>query len=195
MPNSTARRLRTGSTPGIPWHTGHVWLFGRAPNVVGHPQNIFELVRSWAWTSRPMTTSIVARSVSPAFTEGGLPRVRCGSVRSCQARPPRAPRRRLLVRVCGTQDAGLVERLADELETDRESLHAEPARYRDCGEPRHVRRDGEDVVQVHRERVFFLPVLEGDVRCHRRDNQVHATKRGVEVAAHERPHPLGAPVG
>src|SRR2546427_12348620 len=104
------------------------------------------------------TTEIYTLSLHdalPIFIRGGLPRVRCGSVRSCQARPPRAPRRRLLVRVCGTQDAGLVERLADELETDRESLHAEPARYRDRGEPRHVRRDGEDVVQVHRERVFF----------------------------------------
>jgi len=60
MPNSIARRLTTGSTPGIPWQTGHVWLFGGAPKLVGQPQNIFERVRSWAWTSRPMTTSIGA---------------------------------------------------------------------------------------------------------------------------------------
>src|SRR2546426_7662810 len=103
---------------------------------------------------------------------GGLPEVRCGSVgglpgarrgfvRSCRARSPRTPRRRLLVRVRSAQDAGLIERLANELETDREPLGAEPTRHRDCGEPRHVRRDGEDIVQVHRERVFLLPVLEG----------------------------------
>src|SRR3989454_677514 len=121
---------------------------------------------------------------------GGLPEVRCGSVgglpgarrgfvRSCRARSPRTPRRRLLVRVRSAQDAGLIERLANELETDREPLGAEPTRHRDCGEPRHVRRDGEDIVQVHRERVFLLPVLEGDVRRHGRDDQVHATERGV----------------
>jgi hypothetical protein len=32
--------------PGIPWHTGHVWVFGAAPKVVEHPQNIFERVES-----------------------------------------------------------------------------------------------------------------------------------------------------
>jgi hypothetical protein len=57
MPNSTARRLTTGSTPGMPWQTGQVWELGRAPNVVGHPQNIFDRVSNWAWTSSPMTTS------------------------------------------------------------------------------------------------------------------------------------------
>jgi hypothetical protein len=36
---------------------GHVWLLGAAPNVVGHPQNIFELVASCACTSSPMTVS------------------------------------------------------------------------------------------------------------------------------------------
>src|SRR5438445_11854515 len=159
MPSSTARRLTTGSTPGIPWQTGHVWLFGGAPKVVGQPQNIFDRVRSCAWTSRPMTVSIGAGAVRPAFTVGGLPGARRGFVRSCRARSPRTPRRRLLVRVRSAQDAGLIERLANELETDRAPLGAEPTRHRDCGEPRHVRRDGEDVVQVHRERVFLLPVL------------------------------------
>src|SRR6059036_3611628 len=120
MPSSTARRLTTGSTPGIPWQTGHVWLFGGAPKVVGQPQNIFDRVRSCAWTSRPMTVSIGAGAVRPAFTVGGLPEVRygtagglpearCGFVRSCGARSPRTPRRRLLVRVRSAQDAGLIE--------------------------------------------------------------------------------------
>src|SRR5439155_15279756 len=238
MPNSTARRLITGRTPGIPWQTGYVWLLGTAPNVVAQPQNIFERVRSWAWTSRPMTVSIVAGAASPAFTVGGLPEVRCGSgrsyalacprcgvapvahtpwpargavwlrslirrglpevrcgsVRSSQARPPLAPRRRLLIRIGGPQDARLVQGSADELEADREPRGAESARHRDRGKPRHVRRDREDVVQVHRERVCFLPVLEGHVRRHGRHDQVHATERGVEVAAYECPHLLGAPV-
>ena len=57
MPNSMARRLMTGRTPGMPWQTGHVWWFGGAPKVVAQPQNIFERVRSCAWTSSPMTVS------------------------------------------------------------------------------------------------------------------------------------------
>jgi hypothetical protein len=41
----------------MPWQTGQVWELGGAPNLVGQPQNILERVRSWAWTSSPMTTS------------------------------------------------------------------------------------------------------------------------------------------
>src|SRR5207245_7254019 len=79
MPSSTARRLTTGSTPGIPWQTGHVWLFGGAPKVVGQPQNIFDRVRSCAWTSRPMTVSIGAGAAWSVLTVGGLPEVRYGT--------------------------------------------------------------------------------------------------------------------
>ena len=41
----------------MPWQIGQVWLLGGAPKVVGQPQNIFERVASWAWTSSPMTVS------------------------------------------------------------------------------------------------------------------------------------------
>jgi len=44
MANSTTFLLRTGKTPGIPWHTGQVWVFGGAPNSVEHPQKIFDAV-------------------------------------------------------------------------------------------------------------------------------------------------------
>jgi hypothetical protein len=49
---------------------GQVAEFGGAPTVTGQAQNIFERVRSWAWTSSPMTgkTSIF-RGVSTADTE------------------------------------------------------------------------------------------------------------------------------
>jgi hypothetical protein len=30
-------------------------VFAGAPTVTGHAQNIFDCVRSWAWTSSPMT--------------------------------------------------------------------------------------------------------------------------------------------
>ena len=55
---STAFRLITGSAPGSPRQTGQTWLFGGAPSyAVEHGQNIFEAVRSWQWTSIPMTAS------------------------------------------------------------------------------------------------------------------------------------------
>jgi hypothetical protein len=47
----------TGSTPGIPRHTGHVCVLGGAPKAVEHAQKIFVFVFSWAWTSSPITGS------------------------------------------------------------------------------------------------------------------------------------------
>src|SRR4051794_22521720 len=49
-----ARRFITGSTPGMPTHTGHVAELGGRPKVVAQPQKSFVLVRSCTWTSRPM---------------------------------------------------------------------------------------------------------------------------------------------
>ena len=57
MADSTAFSLTTGRAPGRPRHTGQTWELGSAPNSVGHPQNIFVLVCSSTWTSRPMTGS------------------------------------------------------------------------------------------------------------------------------------------
>ena len=61
MTSSTARRLITGSVPGRPRQTGQTRVFGSsaAPSggAVGQPQNIFEVVRSCAWTSIPITVS------------------------------------------------------------------------------------------------------------------------------------------
>ena len=36
---SRAASFMTGSTPGIPMHTGQVWALGGAPNFAEHPQN------------------------------------------------------------------------------------------------------------------------------------------------------------
>jgi hypothetical protein len=54
---STAALLITGKLPGKPRHTGQVWLLGERPKAALQPQNIFDFVRSWAWTSTPITTS------------------------------------------------------------------------------------------------------------------------------------------
>jgi hypothetical protein len=59
MANSTTFLFNTGSTPGNPSQTGHVLVFGVAPNVVLHEQKIFESVISCVWTSSPITGSYV----------------------------------------------------------------------------------------------------------------------------------------
>jgi hypothetical protein len=56
MAYSTTFLFSTGKAPGNPRQTGQVWEFGSEPNFVEQPQKIFELVRSWAWTSSPITT-------------------------------------------------------------------------------------------------------------------------------------------
>jgi hypothetical protein len=57
MVYSTTFLFRTGNTPGIPRHTGHVCVLGGAPNAVEQAQKIFVSVFSWAWTSSPITAS------------------------------------------------------------------------------------------------------------------------------------------
>src|SRR5690242_20402356 len=60
MAISTARLLRTGSVPGRPRQTGQTLVFGGSPKRVEQPQKIFVRVRSWTWTSKPMTGSYFA---------------------------------------------------------------------------------------------------------------------------------------
>src|SRR5436305_12861685 len=55
--HSTARSLGTGSAPGCARQTGHVCVFGSAPNPLAQRQNIFVRVLSWTWISRPMAGS------------------------------------------------------------------------------------------------------------------------------------------
>ena len=59
--NSTARRFRTGSAPGRPRQTGQTLVFGGAPKRLAQPQKALVSVRSWTWTSSPMTGSYLAR--------------------------------------------------------------------------------------------------------------------------------------
>src|SRR5580698_9221220 len=59
--NSTARLLRTGSAPGKPRQTGQTLVLGGDPKRLTQPQKALVSVRSWTWTSRPMTGSYLAR--------------------------------------------------------------------------------------------------------------------------------------
>src|SRR5712671_2309922 len=88
----TAPPLSAGSAPGSPRHTGHTCVLGGAPNAVEQPQKILLLVRSCAWTSRPITGSQSARGIR------GLPdlhgyRARLGAVHGEAGQPGRAVRR------------------------------------------------------------------------------------------------------
>ena len=58
----TASRLRTGKAPGRPRQTGQVFEFGGSPKRVEHEQKIFDFVRSWTWTSSPITASYWVRT-------------------------------------------------------------------------------------------------------------------------------------
>ncbi len=56
--DSMAALFGTGSAPGSPRHTGHVCVFGSAPNSNLQPQNILVVsVVSSVCTSSPMTAS------------------------------------------------------------------------------------------------------------------------------------------
>jgi len=54
--------VENGERAGEPRQTGHTLEFGGSPNRVEQPQKILVLVRSWTWTSKPMTGSYLASS-------------------------------------------------------------------------------------------------------------------------------------
>src|SRR6266404_4161901 len=88
--NSTTLRLSTGSAPGRPRHTGQTLLLGAAPNCVEQPQKILLAVRSWTWTSSPITGSYFARAVVDELARVAIAR----DYRQNQTPPPRRRGRR-----------------------------------------------------------------------------------------------------
>ena len=61
MPVRTAWRMHsrfgTGSMPGIAASTSDTCVLGSAPNAVAAPEKSLAFEVTWAWTSRPTTTS------------------------------------------------------------------------------------------------------------------------------------------
>src|SRR5699024_4131508 len=55
--DSTAVRLTTGSTPGIPRSTSVTFVFGSSPKALGACENILVAVLSSTWISNPSTGS------------------------------------------------------------------------------------------------------------------------------------------
>src|SRR5438270_13107557 len=106
---SAAALLITGRVPGMPAQTSHTYLFGVAlSGATAHPQNIFERVRGWTWTSMPITTSHSDKGDLDAHVARELVRARDAK------RDVLAPRRR------------------KHLETDGQAL-AHAARHADSG--------------------------------------------------------------
>ena len=64
IPSFTASAITslfiTGSVPGCASTTGLTCVFGSAPNEILSPQKSLLLVRSWACTSNPITTSYLS---------------------------------------------------------------------------------------------------------------------------------------
>ncbi len=54
---ATHSELMTGNMPGMAASTSETWLFGSPPNSVEAPEKSLDLETTWAWTSKPITTS------------------------------------------------------------------------------------------------------------------------------------------
>src|SRR5580658_5259764 len=61
---STALRFNTGRAPGRPRQTGQTLVLGGVPKRVEQEQKILDTVRSWTWTSSPITGSYLARDLT-----------------------------------------------------------------------------------------------------------------------------------
>ena len=66
----THSSLITGSMPGIAASTSETCEFGSPPKAVEAPEKSFACEVTWAWTSRPMTTS--QSPVAPLISFAGF---------------------------------------------------------------------------------------------------------------------------
>ncbi len=92
------------------------------------------------------------------------------------------------------EQGGLVEGAPHQLQPDRQAP-GQPAGHREAGQGRQVAGDGEDVGQVHLQRVAgLLAQPEGRARRHRPGHHVAALEGGVEVAPDQGADLLGPQV-
>src|SRR5688572_28284820 len=153
--------LIIGSMPGKPASTRLTWVFGSAPNSVAAPENSLDLEITWAWTSRPRMTSHLP--VLPSirfFSSTGISRI-------SEALRLRGEIRGALDGAAGAQDRLFVKGAADQLQAERQAAAVEAGRHGDTREPREVHRHGEDVIEVHRDRIVRL-LFEAEGRGRRR---------------------------
>ena len=92
--------------------------------------------------------------------------------------------RALLDRETGVEHALFVEGLADDLQAERQPFAVEPGRHRHGRKARKAGGHGEDVVEVHRQRVVeLLAELERRRRRRGRDEHVGLLERGASLVA------------
>ena len=173
MDSSIARRFGTGSAPGNARHTGHVCVFGSPP----------EAVRAAAEHLRARLQLHV--DLQPDHRLPGHHRSRSGTTSKPIARSSAWPARNSVFSAnCGPISC----------KPDRQALR-QAARDGQARQPGHARRDRQQVVQVHRERVGDLRAeLERDRRARRRDDHVEPLEQLVVLALDHRAHLLRLPV-
>ena len=97
--------------------------------------------------------------------------------------------RRLLEGVRRLQQVGLAEHRPHELQADGQAPGRKAAGHRNAGNPAQVGGNGEDVRQVHGQRVIHLfPQTEGRGGSHGGGDHPALPERGLEVPADQGPH-------
>src|SRR5579872_2689236 len=144
--------------PGIAASTSETCEFGSPPNAVEAPEKSFERDVTWAWTSSPTITSQSPVAPLMSFALAFSVAISVTLLLNQPSCPPRLrkrhPPRRLLDRLAEREQCLLVERPPNELQPKRQAF-ARQARGRDKSrQTRHVDGHGEDVVQVHFDRIL-----------------------------------------
>ena len=84
-----------------------------------------------------------------------------------------------------------IQRLTDNLKAQRQALCIEPTGHRHGRQARQRCRHGEDIVQIHGQRIgAFFPQAKGGTGCGRRQQQITAFPRPVKIAGDERAYLL-----
>src|SRR5208282_2571860 len=84
-----------------------------------------------------------------------------------------------------------LERPSDELQTQRQAVRVEPARHRNARQSGHVHGHGENVIEIHFDRIDTALFTDGkrSRRCRRSEDRVHASCEALlEVALDQRAH-------
>src|ERR1700738_4873446 len=186
------------------------WAWTSSPITVSHspvrPAIIVHLRRYSPAARRAEKRSAFRRNIAAADKVGGFHCARPPYTLAAQTEwmtqsPPSPPSRYeagAVGKLRGTfQDLGdlqyrlLVEGAADDLQAERQPVAGERGRHRDRRQACQIRRHGEDVVQIHRDRVVgLLADRESRRRRSRGQDAVDQLERRREVARNQGAHPL-----
>lgn len=101
----------------------------------------------------------------------------------------------LFVDMARAQHALFAQRRAEQLQADGQALLVEPARHREAADAGQAGRQGEDIFEIHGQRVVGVGAdAEGGGGRDRRGDDIDLRKGLVEVAADGGAHLLGLPI-